>query len=82
MIGAVRGEDHTKLGMRPDQVDTIKDRFMEYLHPQTIEETSMDDLINILNPSNPIERIAYRKKATISNKHEFVRVGKNTKGQF
>lgn len=35
-----------------------------------------------MNPENPVERIAYRRKTTVSNKHEFVRVGKNTKGQF
>ena len=39
-------------------------------------------MIDALNVENPIERIAYRKKATSQAKNEFARIGKNTKGQL
>ena len=39
-------------------------------------------MLDILAADNPVERIAFRKRATVKNNHEFVRVGKNTKGQF
>lgn len=68
--------------MSKDEIETVRKRYNEYLDPITLEETSIEELIDILAPDNAVERIAYRKKATVSNKHEFVRVGKNEKGQF
>lgn len=68
--------------MSKDDIEVIMKRYREYLDPEKLEETTIDDLIDILAPDNPIERIAYRKKATVGNKPEFIRVGKNTKGQY
>ena len=68
--------------MTMTEKDTVQERYKEYLDPALLEEATLDDLLDILTPDNPVERIAYRKKATVANKHEFVRVGKNTKGQF
>ena len=68
--------------MSKDECERVRQRYEEFLDPEKISDQSIDDLIDILNPENPIERIAYRRKTTVSNKHEFVRVGKNTKGQF
>ena len=68
--------------MSKDEVEVVRKRYREYLDPENLDEVTIDDLLDILNPDNAVERIAYRKKATVSNKHEFVRVGKNTKGQF
>ena len=68
--------------MSEDNVDTIKKRFSEHLDPKPLEEASIDDLLDILSPDNPIERIGYRKTANVGHNLEFARVGKNTKGQF
>ena len=68
--------------MSKDEIEVIRNRYSDYLEPEKLDETSIDDLIDILNPDNPIERIAYRKRTTIANNHQFIRVGKNTKGQF
>ena len=80
MIQAAQGEQPEK--MSKDECDVVRKRYKEYLDPEPLEGATIDELIDMLNPDNPVERIAYRKKATVSNKHEFVRVGKNTKGQF
>lgn len=75
-------QDSKGVRMTMTEKDTVQDRYKEYLDPTPLEEATLDDLLDILTPDNPVERIAYRKKATVANKHEFVRVGKNTKGQF
>ena len=78
MIRAVMGEAPKR--MTETNVDTVKARFSEYLDPEPIEEATLDTLLEILNPDNPIERIAYRKTANVGKNLEFARVGKNTKG--
>ena len=80
MIQAAQGGQPEELSK--DECEVVRKRYSEYLDPAPLEDATLDELLDILTPDNPVERIAFRKKATVSNKHEFVRVGKNTKGQF
>ena len=70
--------------MSRDEFETIRKRYTEFFDGTGVDlaTATIDDLIDALAVDNPVERIAYRKKANSSHKNEFARVGKNAKGQL
>ena len=53
--------------------------YYEILLDKPAVEAEVDELIDCLNPDNPIERIMYRREVSSNSKQEFVRLNKNEK---
>lgn len=60
----------------------MQSHFKEVLDVSSLEDVPVDTLIDNLNPDNPLERIAYRRKTQTTTNKSFVRAEKNTKAQL
>jgi hypothetical protein len=62
--------------MSHDQVDLVCGHFKVVLELDNLEGVSVNELLDALNPENPLERIVYRKQAAklTTNRLEFVNI--------
>lgn len=59
-----------------DQIDLVCAHFKFVLDCDSLEGVSVNELLDALNPENPLERIVYRKQAAklTTNRLEFVKM--------
>lgn len=55
--------------------------YYELLLDKPAVEATVDELLDCLNPDNPIERIMYRREVSSNAKQDFIRLNKGEKAQ-
>ena len=67
VLEAARGNE---TGLKPDVVEIIQSNFKIVLQSDDLSQFEIDELIDVLNPENPIERIQYRREVAKSTSNK------------
>lgn len=82
ILEAARGNEPPKMTM--DQINLAIDNYRVLFEVEELNFVPISDLLEVLNPVNPLERIAFRKKVakTTTNRLEFVKIGRSVSAQI